>query len=176
MAQPHLKPWRITSAIRDSASISLSPDDQDLLNLHDPKHQLRALVVVWLSEPTTEETVNFWLPNGIDVAIFTEQNPSRVPVSWDASFCGDRDLHCPADQLMSASQGFKLWVSSLRNDDETLLNKIGLDLSDLRNRAKSGKMYGFIATAELEEIRSLSRRSQVGLVQVISVGLADARD
>ncbi|MFE3455879.1 hypothetical protein ACFXJ8_43980 [Nonomuraea sp. NPDC059194] len=179
VAQPHLKPWRMTSAILGPAELQpvpMSANDRELLNLHDPKHRLNALIVVWLSEPTAEEAVNFWLREGIDVAIFTEPNAARVPVSWDASFCGDRALPCPKDQLMSASEGFKSWVSSLRNDDATLLNGIGLDLTDLRNRAKSGKMHGFIATAELEEIKFLSRRSQVKSIQLVSIDLADARD
>ncbi|MCG5218562.1 hypothetical protein [Streptosporangium sp. KLBMP 9127] len=176
VTQPLLRPWRLTGAIREPVSSPLLPDDRAFLSLSDPQHQLRALLVVWLSEPMTENAVDLWLPNGIDVAIFTERGRAGGPVSWDTHFCRDRNLPCPPDELLRASEGFQLWVAALRDDDAPLLAKLGLDLVDLRSRAKNGKMYGFIASAELEEIRTLSGRNQVRSIQIISAGLADTRD
>lgn len=176
VTQPLLRPWRLTGAIHEPVSSPLLRDDAAFLSLSDPQHQLRALIVGWLSEPMTEEAVDLWLPNGIDVAIFTERGSVDAPVSWDTHFCRDRNLPCPPDELLRASEGFRLWVAALRDDDAPLLAKLGLDLADLRSRAKNGMMYGFIASAELEEIKNLSHKGQVRSIQIISAGLADARD
>ncbi|MGI5269850.1 hypothetical protein ACQEUU_11930 [Nonomuraea sp. CA-218870] len=179
VSAPHLRPWYLTSVISssgESAPIGLTPKDQGLVDLPDKNKYLRALVMVELSASTSAKIVDAWLLNGIDVAIFRLQNDSKGSVSWDDSFCDDKSLPCASDHPMPASDGFKLWVSTLRDEDAPLLAQLNLDLGELRRLSRAGTVEGFIASVELEEIKSLSQNRQVESVEIISVSLGDGRD
>lgn len=179
VTEPYLRPWYLTSVIHSqskSAPIRPSIQDHGLIDLPDKNKYLRALIMVKLSRPIPVEAVDSWLLNGIDVAIFRLQNDSEGLVSWDDSFCDNKGLPCGSGHPIPAAEGFKLWVSTLQNEDAQILAKFNLNLGELRKLSQLGMVEGFIASVELDEIKPLSRNSQIASVEVISVSLGDGRD
>ncbi|MEV0197828.1 hypothetical protein [Nonomuraea sp. NPDC050691] len=114
-----------------------------------------------------------WTTN-IDVFLLSGARPQGKPLSWDtgAVYCGSRGFDtCAAGTTgrVPATEQFRRWVSLLREDDRPYLERVGLELSELRAAADEAKVHGWAMTASPGTFRALARDPRVRRVSVVSV-------
>ncbi|MGW4642677.1 hypothetical protein ACWEN6_29455 [Sphaerisporangium sp. NPDC004334] len=156
VTMPPLRPWRMTGALEALAVDNTDPGDLDLVESQLKGIGPRTVVsaVVKLREPMTEEAAARYWPDGFDVVLLSPGEHGGKPISWDSSSCAVRGFDsCGFGAPGTLVPKFRQWVSLLKPGDQSVLRRFGLDLGELRSRAREGVLYGFVVSGFPEELR-----------------------
>ncbi len=126
-------------------------------------------VMVSLTSPMAEEQAKRLLfpLKGFDL-VFLSPGGAGKPPSWDFSFCEQRGIS-GCSERQSLVDSFRRWVSLLKAEDSPALAEFGLRLTELRDIAGEGKVYGFIASGGADEVEQLLARSEVAWGRIVNL-------
>ncbi|WP_157545295.1 hypothetical protein [Microtetraspora fusca] len=170
---PTLGEWRLTKILLDQTALSNDPQ-------YDPHQEGRLIesmgtkvniqLMVKLSKPMSEQEIQALLPEPYyyDVALFSAGDAHTKPLSWDHAPCNARGIPCDFDQS-SLTAGFRRWASLLEQRDAAALRQFGIDLDEVRERAKDGQIHGFIITTEAASIPPLLAHKEIALAQIVDM-------
>lgn len=136
-----------------------------------PDTEVRA--VIELKFPILESQMQgMWFSN-LDAILLSSSQTSSKPISWDggAIICKSRGFDiCRGGQYpVALTEQFQQWVRLLKTEDEDLLHQLGLSLTELREVAGDGRIYGFIVTGAPNSVHALSNDPRVGTVKVTTL-------
>ncbi|GAA3143590.1 hypothetical protein GCM10010466_38190 [Planomonospora alba] len=170
---PTPEPWRLTETINPLQSQDPKAENRQTLNVLKEMHWSRHLVhaVVALKLPLSEEEVDDIYINGRDEALLLSPGLENKSFGWPYIFpgvIGGFDAY-GGEERTSKTEQFRRWVSLLESKDEPTLRQLDLDLSELRDRADEGLIYGFTIINTPEVVKHMIKNPKVHSVSVIGV-------
>ncbi|WP_343955549.1 hypothetical protein, partial [Nonomuraea longicatena] len=171
---PSLEPASTITALQDldeeNASNTTSQTLRLLRELDGAQFTVQATVV--LKKPlTSTEFENVWQFGGGDV-LLVSPIASGKPLGWPfpEAMCTRRGFNeCNNEGKFSYTDGFKKWVSLLREEDKAILEAASLSLSELQASAADSHIYGFIMSNTADQVERLARHEMVRGVKVVSI-------
>ncbi|MEU4832098.1 hypothetical protein [Streptosporangium sp. NPDC023615] len=104
--------------------------------------------------------------------LISSNSRTSLPIYWDNyPSCGERKVSERCDELTQLEE-FRLWVSRLRPEDDTVLSTFGLSLLELREAAHHGRIVGHIeVNTDPEELRDMLQDPRVKTIHIVETRL-----
>ncbi|MEU4410651.1 hypothetical protein AB0F88_39620 [Streptosporangium sp. NPDC023963] len=170
---PRPRPWRLTETITSPGSQDPKAENRLTLNtlkeMDWRRHRVHA--VVTLKHPLDEAEVDDMHIIGLGETLLLSPGLDDKSFGWPYVYPGTIGGFnaFAGPKSTSRVEEFRRWVSLLKSEDEPALEQLGLDLSELRDRAEEGLIYGFTVINTPERVKRMVGNPKVRSVSVIDI-------